>query len=801
MKGGSKGFKKGIKIAGIVLLVLILGGSGLVYYLLNSSLPDVEGSLVVEGLEDSIAISRDEQSRPRIYASEKEDLFFGQGFAQAQDRLWQMELHRRAGQGRVSELVGEGELDFDILLRRTGLSTLAETLREKSQPATIDYMSAYASGINAYLEQLDVLPPEFMMLQFEPEPWSTEDVFHVIAVIVFMTSDNYEEQLLRISLEEELDNELFEDMIPPAYPAIDVPPAWSEDSSFAGNKPDYTLTEMSSRDFTNLLNKKTLHQSNYYPRLSFSCNSWAISPELSETEEALFAFDSHSAIEVPNQFYENHLILEDNMELYGWSVPGMPGLLYGFNDYLAWGMTNTGDTQDLFLEKRHPEEPHLFKYDDEWYEAETSITEIEVAGKETPKELEIIETRHGPLISEDPPISLRWSAHDTEEGFDAMFDMNFAQDWEEFRDALNRFTMPSTQITYADVEGNIASRTVGLIPIRRQGTGALASPGWDPEYGWEGYIPMDDLPELVNPPDGYLATANAVTTLDDYPYIISVDNATGYRMKRIVDMLEKGESFDLEKFKEMQTDWYNAHAEKHLPTILAVLDAHREELDSTEIAAKEVLREWKANPYNIPEAAGPVIFESWYLQLIETIFKDEMSDELYKEFLDYPYLAYENVERFLEQGESSWFDNEEELILKAFRTSVAQMSDKLGNEPTTWRWDEIQSISFDHIIGQEVELLRPIFGRGPHPFGGSQVTVNRAGYRLHRPYEVSNISALRLVANMGSEVTAYGSMPMGQSGHLLSPHFDDQLEKWLAGDYYTIKFNEELSDERTLILE
>ncbi len=799
MAKGNKSWKRTIKIAGIVLALIIVVGVALIYILMRSSLPMVEGKVTVEGLTETVTILRDEKSRPHIYASAKEDLFFGQGYAQAQDRLWQMELHRRAGQGRISELVGEGELDFDILLRTAGLSRLAEKLMQKSSPESLKYLSAYASGINAYLEQKEVLPPEFHLLQFRPEPWSVEDIFSAIAIIVFSTSGNYENELLRVSLEKEIDQELFEDMIPPDYPEMDVPPAWSAKKTSPSKK------EYSGKEFISLMERLSLHNSSYYPALDFSCNSWAISPHLSEKDEALFAFDSHSAIEVPNQFYENRLIMEgegNEIELYGWSVPGMPGMLYGFNDYLAWGMTSTGDTQDLFFEKRHPDDPHLFMYDEEWYEADVHTTEIEVAGKESPEEVEIIETRHGPLISEDPPISLRWSAHDTEEGFDAILDMNFARDWEEFRDALNRFTMPSTQITYADVEGNIASRTVGLIPIRRKGAGVLASPGWDPDYGWEEFIPMDDLPELFNPDEGYVAAANAVTTLDDYPYIISVDNAPGFRMRRIVDMLEEGDSFTPEKMKEMQTDWYNTHAEKHLPELLSVLERHKDELHSTEKAALEVLQDWSNRPQNHPEEAGPVIFEGWYLQLIEIIFREEMGDDLYEEFLDFPYLVYENVERFLHRGESPWFKEEpEDIFLEAFSNIVEKKALKLGDKPSSWEWGEVQSISFDHIISREVELLKPLFSRGPYSFGGGPVTVNRAGYRLYEPYEVSNISALRLVTQMEPEISAFGSMPMGQSGHLLSPHFDDQIEPWMEGNYDELYFHEKLTEKQKLILE
>lgn len=219
-------------------------------------------------------------------------------------------------------------------------------------------------------------------------------------------------------------------------------------------------------------------------------------------------------------------------------------------------------------------------------------------------------------------------------------------------------------------------------------------------------------------------------------------------------------------------------------------------MSRVEADAVEVLKQWSANPVNAREEAGPVIFEGWYLHLIEEIFKEELEKELYRDFLNRRYLVYENVERFLERSESPWLKGDMEgVILTAFQNAVSEAADKLGDNPSSWRWDQLQSISFNHAVGSALGPLSGIFNRGPYPFGGGNMTVGRGQYSLNRPFVVSHIPSIRVVAELGREITAYGSIPMGQSGHPLSPHYDDQIETWMAGEYYPLSFGEVPGDK------
>lgn len=785
-------FKKVLLIAGAIIIILVLGGLSFGYSILRSGLPAYEGTVEVEGLKQQVTIYRDELGRPHIYASTLEDLFFGQGYVHAQDRLWQMELHRRAGQGRISEVIGKSELSTDVLLRTVRLPQIATVLKENSNPKTIAIIESYARGVNAYLEQMKGVPPEFRLLGFKPEPWTADHVFGVAALMAFDSASNYENELFRLTLQKELPGHLFQEMIPPTYPENDVPASWDNAQLPDSVELDQLVSILKRLEFTD---------SKYYPSLCLGSNGWAVGPERSSTGNALFAFDSHDALSLPNLYYENRLVLVDEFDLYGWSAVGMAAMIDGFSDQIAWGLTNIGDTQDLFLEERHPDNQYQFRYGDEWYDAEVIVDSIDVKGMEEPHRFEIIITRNGPLISEDPPISLAWSAMHSEAGFDALLEINMAKNWEEFQAAANKFTMPSTNINYADAEGNIALRTAGLIPIRRQGTGVLISPGWDPAYGWEGFIPMEEMPELVNPPQGFIAAANSLVAREDYPYLISVENAPGYRIRRIVSFLESTNQHSLDTMKQLQTDWYNEHAKRRLPDFVKALHNHRGELTETELAGLQLLEAWLSEPVNASDLAAPAIFEYWYLKLIEEVFLEEMGEELFQSYLRRNYIVYENLERFIERNDSAWFKADlNTLLFNSYQKTINDLVEKLGSNPADWRWDQLQMISFNHDIGNELGPLSGIYNRGPYPFGGGHMTVGRAGHRLYNPFKVSHVATIRVVADMGPQIEAYGVIPAGQSGHPLSKHYDDQIDAWLSGQYYPLYHNQVPPNAKIFVL-
>ncbi|MFO7951632.1 MAG: penicillin acylase family protein [Bacillota bacterium] len=778
--------KKVLFIVFVLLLVIILGGAGFLYFTLRSSIATHTGTKSV-GTTEEASILRSERGAAYIRASNPEDLYFAQGYAHAQERLWQMEFNRSVVQGRLSEAIGADLLESDIYLRKIGLRRIAERVVDKTSPAGRAALQSYARGINAFLEEARQTP-EMLLLGVTPEPWDEVDVAGILALMTFDLGSNFNVEQIRLALKETISPKLYAELRPP-FDDWDTPAIYTEEQVTGSGDPQAILELLDMADLNGL--------SAYLPRLG--SNSWVISPELYAGGTAVMANDPHLGISLPSIWYENCLELEGEMPVYGWSIPGMPLVVIGHNERIAWGMTNIGDTQDLFLEQQHPEDPHRFKYEDEWYTAEVIEEEIKVKGQDEPEILEIIITRNGPLISDDPPMSLRWTAYDIEAStVDAVIDMNQARNWDEFHQAFSDYTIPMQNYVYADVDGNIGFRTAGLAPIRKQGLGLEPVPGWSADYGWEGYIPADEMPELYNPPQGYIATANHRVTDDSYPYMIAIDDATPYRMQRIVEQLRAGDPLTLKDMKAMQTDWFNPHAAARLPGWLELIDGHTGELGDNEQEGLELLKEWAQNPVSSPEAAAPAIYATWYLNFMEEVFKEEMGEEMYERFIANAYIAYKALDYQLEKGESAWFNGSlDELLLTSYQQTIGELEEQLGSDPSQWQWQELQSISFDHALGEE-DMLKPFFNRGPYPYGGDNETVGRANYSLNDPFNVTLAAGLRFIAVMEPQVEAYGVFAGGQSGHFMSNQYDQYIATWLDGDYYKVNgSSDQLLEQQT----
>ena len=755
-----------LALAVVVMLVAVLAGG---YAVLRGALPQYAGSFSHEALDEEVTVYRDGRAIPHIYAATLDDLMFAQGYVQAGERFWQMETHRRFVQGRLSELIGQSMLETDVLLRTIGLKRVAARVFEKTSVEGRHCLEAYAAGVNAFLEE-GPLPPELRLLGIEPEPWTAEDSAGMVALLAYNLGDNWQIEALRLALQEGLEEELFEELLPPYE-------GWVTPAVCTGEKFGPEVLG----NLRGLLVAGNLES--IAPLPSLGSNSWVIAPEKSEDGVAVLANDPHLNLSLPGIWFENHLSLEGEMDVYGWSIPGSPGVVIGHNEFVSWGATNIGDNMDLYLEKQDEDNPRYFQYDGRQYEATTFTEEIRVKGRAEPELLEIVITENGPLVLADPPLSLRWNAYDIEAStVDAVLGMNRAQNWEQFKDALDHFTAPIQTFVYADVEGNIGFRVVGQVPLRGRGQGLMPQPGWHPEACWQGYIPMRELPELFNPEEGFIATANHRVESEGYPYTIDLDAAPPYRMQRIVERLAAKEKFTVEDFCEMQVDWYNRHAAERLPGWVDRLASFSSGLDEAEQRGLVLLQEWSSDPVNDPELAAPAIFQSWYLNLMEDTFREKMGDELYHDFIDGGYTAYNALEYLLEKNGSPWFEDEfDEMLLGAYRRTIEQLTEELGKNPDDWQWQKLQTITFENVLGQ-APLLGALVNRGPYPYGGDHMTVGRAAYSLTDPFKVNSAAGLRFIALMErGALRTWGVVAGGQSGHLLSPHYDDQIESWLEG--------------------
>jgi penicillin amidase len=765
----------GVIIGGLLLVAALvawwLSGSRMVY----------EGRLQFAALDEPVSIRFDARRRPYVRAESLSGALFAQGFLHARERFWQMDLLRRAGSARLAALLGQDLVETDAGLWRAGVPALAERLGDNAGRELEDWIEAYTDGVNAGLASMRQPPPEYLLLGETPEPWRSRDSHAVGAIMAWDSAGNHDAELLRAELERVLPAERLAVFRPTAADADDVPYAWPDAAHAAGqdtgeeaeSDPAFELGVQPTVDRRSAMAFLAATEPSTRPpgaRIRFGSNGWVVAPARSRDGRALFAFDSHDALGLPNLFYEVHLFHSGGRELRGWSVPGLPGVINGFNRLRAWGFTNIGDSQDLVAFEAPPDDVRIER------------RSVRVAGGE-PVEVERRITRFGPLISEDPPLALRWTAQDVESpSLEPLLQLGLAESLEEFRAAMESFPAPVSNITWADTAGRIGFRTVGRLPIRRSGDGLAPVPAAAGEP-WRGLVPTDAMPASIDPGQGYAAAANARVHGSRWPFLVSNDNAPGWRMRRIVEFIEARSDHDLDSMAELQTDHANLQARDDGPRMLELLGGQA----PSEPIAREALAElraWLEDPVNHPDAAGALIFEAWYVALIDRLFAPALDETLYRELLGHRYIVNHALDRLLAQPASPWWrGNADAVVAEALDRALEGLRAEFGDRPERWRLDRRQSLRFEHAFSADVGLLRRLIDRGPFPVGGGHPTVGRAGHIYREPFAVRFGATVRTVLALGDGVEARAVMPGGQSGRFYSRYYDDQLALWLDGSY------------------
>ncbi len=782
--------KAWVKVLLLVLVIVI--GIGLFggYRFTRQGLPVTSGEITAP-VSSRVEIYRDDYGVPHIIAATIEDLFFAHGYAQAQDRLWQMDMNRRGVGGRLAEVIGEDGVDTDIFTLTVGFRRAAENNYRLLSPEGKVHLAAYAAGVNAYIDHnRKNLPQEFTLLGYEPEPWEPVDSLLIAVFMAWYLGGNMDTELFHSVLIEKAGLDLALEIFPdyPDYGPVIAPTV--------GGEPAF-----SSGDVDKLINLSRIAElggrTTYVPGLG--SNNWVISGELTPGKGAFMANDMHLAMGLPSIWHSAHLVLEGQFNVAGAMFPGIPGIIAGYNEHLAWGFTNTGpDVQDLYLLELNPDDPTQYLYEGTWQDAEMISAEFFVKGEEEPRTFEAMVTRFGPEISGvvdlEAPLCLRWTALDGSREFDAVLGMMQATNWDEFTAAMENFMVPTQNVVYADREGNIGYRANGLIPIRNAGSGLLPADGTTSEYEWTGYIDWPELPTLYNPPEGIIVTANHRVIDDDYPYFISSQWAPPYRAMGIWRELGEKESYDFEDMIRAQTSFYNTHAETLAPVLIKALEG--KDFNEAEEEAFEIFRDWLAEPIDLADAAGPAIYNALYMNLLQNTFLDEMGEDLFERFL-HNRASTNSFDRMLLSGRSGWFNNintaqsetRDEIILLSFIDVVAELENALGGKPSTWQWGELHTITFRHNMGA-VALLAHFYNRGPYPIGGGFHTPANMSYQMVDPYGATHSAPWRLIVNMDTR-EAIEASAIGVSGHPFSDHYDDQAELWLEGNYKEVIFEVE----------
>ncbi|NKB20897.1 MAG: penicillin acylase family protein [Alphaproteobacteria bacterium] len=747
----------------LLFMVIVIIAAGWAW--LRTSLPIIEGSLNLPGLQAKTEIGRDQFGIPHIKASSEHDAYYALGVAHAQDRLWQMDFQRRLGAGRLSEILGGPTLDTDKYMRTLGLYQKAKASFQHLDKNTRAALTAYTKGVNAWLTEhrnswSRAWPVEFYLLRYRPEPWTVADSLVWGRMMAIFLSQNSRTEILRAQLLKTLKQADVEMLLPP-YPS-DGPRSFA---TLFGNVPSALAVSSAS-------------------------NSWVLSGTRTAAGKPMLANDPHLRFRTPALWYLASITTPERT-LSGATVPGLPFTVLGQNGKIAWGVTAAEtDVQDLFVETLNPEDLGQYQTPD-GYQPFTSITEhIGVKGKPDVT-LKIRITRHGPILSDHNPalarlagpgkvMTIQTPAIDPiDKTAAALYGINHAKDWASFRTALRDWHAPHMNISYADQAGNIGLIAPGRVPIRKQGSGLVPADGSTSDADWQGYIPFDELPQLYNPSSGKIANANNPVPTASYRYPLGNYRAPGYRAKRIDQQLDKTKPKTMDDMSRLQQDAVSAMAQELLPLML------KQTPRAPEIAAMlDQLSRWDHRMAR--EAAEPLIFLTWLRELNRQLFRDELG----KTFGAYWGLRPLTIKRVL-SGEAKWCDDTTTeplescggMLARALGTALKSLSDTYGADQASWKWGAAHFAKLDHPVLGRVPVIGSLFNIRL-PSDGGPYTINRGNTLIRNPgnpFASVHGAAYRGIYDLDDPSKSRYIIAPGQSGNWFSPHYKDLAKRWRDG--------------------
>lgn len=806
-----------------VVLLLVAAGSG--WWWARASLPALDGQLALPGLGAPVEVLIDGYGVPTAYARDVEDAWFAAGALHARDRLWQMELYRRVTRGRLSEVMGEATLAIDQRFLTLGLRQAAAEEWSRATPAVRTALERYAAGVNAIASTLTgrQRPIEFQVLGITWAPWTPEDSLAVGRLLAWRLAENHQAELVRGALAAKLGETAARELggrYPADGPAIlDGVAPFPPSPTSAGSSAVAPIAEVEGASPTRPAGPNPTEarraEAPWPPGLEWlrpgvkrgNSNNWVVAGRRTNSGRAILANDPHLPIEFPSVWYELHLVAA-GLDVTGVTVPGVPFVVLGHNARVGWGITNTGaDVQDLFLERIQVGNKRAF-HRGEWIPVEVTPADIPVRGHSRPYPFEAWKTRNGPIFADvglewdGPPAwlspegrpadergaySIRWDAGgDLAAPFEAL---NRSTDWASFTAAVESFALPSSNLVYVDVDGNIGYAMSGRLPVRTGGDGSLPIDGGSGAGAWTGTVPPASLPRVINPPAGFIASAN--NEIDrKFPGLITRDWAAPFRATRLVEQLSKAESVDLDAMLALQNDRRSLAADAVLAGLESAITAGRARAaEASAVAALEQLAQWD----RVVDARPVVsLYEAFEDALWRRTFVDEMDEPLFL-----PFYEWAGAERFaglhvvLGERQSRWFDDittvdrretRDEIMLLAARDAEERLQAEYGGGAGR-AWDQVHAARFEHPLGGAAFPLAWLFNRGPVPVAGDGTTVMRVSWNRRRPFAAWEYPSWRQILHAGQWDESRVSLPAGQSGHPLSPHYFDQNEIWREGGY------------------
>lgn len=838
-------------LIGLLAVIVVIVGAAL--FLINDwtrgPLPTLAGEVrianaasqtstsgTVTGLSGEVEIIRDNWGVPHIYADTPYDLFFAQGYAQAQDRWWQMEFSRHIGSGRIQELTGQNDavMGNDVFIRVAGWRTAAEKDFEVTDPEVVAILQSFSDGVNSYILNRDKsdLALEYNFLgvtgvNINIEPWTPVDSLAWAKVMAWDLSGNRDIELLYSALVNKLGAEVAADWLPP-YPYGDKPTILqAEDLPISEASAALPVSEVGRPAISTVLaGGITASSPLYYRDPDIGSNNWVVSGSLTTTGAPLLANDPHLGIQMPSIWYEIGLHCRTVSEacpydVTGFALPAAPAVIIGHNARIAWGVTNVGpDTQDLYTLKINPENPLQYEWNGEWRDMTTRDEVIRFGDSTETVTIQVRETHLGPVINDyeiaddgtlggfnsAEPIAFRWTAlQERSELMQAVMLLNRAQNWDDFRNALQHWDSPSQNVIYADVDGNIGYQMPGNIPIRAAGhSGILPVDGSTDAFDWRGYVPFDNLPRIFNPERGWIATANEAVVPPEYyvqlsealgdqfgadsNYVFALDWDYGYRAQRIEELLTTTGPHSADTFKTIHGDNQSISAIELQP-YLSALDFGGAEYNE--------LRDWLFTDWDFQfsiESQQAGLYAYFWRQLTENFLNDQ-TEGIFEGGGGAQLMWM--VHQLAEEPENVWWDDtrtaditetRDEILIRSFREAVDRIKAERGADRSQWQWGAMHTATFvSNPLGLSgIDLIEQMVNRGPVAAAGGSAIVNATNWNFSNSdsFELSSLPSMRFIADL-SDLSASQTMhTTGQSGHPFSPHYGDMIDPWRLIQYH-----------------
>ena len=816
----------------LIALQAIIIVAGVVIF--RMPLPDHEVDVSGLPLTDFVEVIRDDRGIPHIYGTNVDDILFAQGYVHAQDRFWQLEFWSHLSTGRLASLIGEPGVGADLLFRTFGFNRVALEEYENLPPEFKQDLINYTNGINAYIESRpqNRLSLEHFFLQFLNADYKVGNYepHYPLAWAKMMAYDlngNFQQEIRNSKTFNTLTPDV-EELLTPPYPEEHpyIVEEWEGKGSFASLEKQNNLKQIYQSVFIKYVTKDL--QTNQ----SLGSNSWAISGEHTDSGLPLLANDPHLSVQLPAIWYENGLHCypknrDCELDVVGFSFAGSPYIVIGHNSYIAWGFTNMGpDVQDLFVEKINPSNPNQYEVDGEWKDMDRVTEIIEVAGSE-PIIIEVRSTHHGPIVSDrsypinlNPEedqfsfadearielpdnfsVSLSWPALIPGSTFVGIRDFNYAKNWDEFREASRLFDVPAQILLYADIDGNIAYQSPGKLPIRAEGQlGDLPIPGWLSENDWLGFVPFEELPYTINPSSGYIITANqSVHPEQPWPNYY----ARGYRAEAIERVINQyiSQKISVEDMEAMQINNYDYSAAYILPYVF-----NNVYMDSNILTS---MKEWAISESKFEmniDSSGAAAWAVFYKHLAEQTFEElVVTDKLGNEISLQPGNSDSTSEIFRtllkDPNHIMWDDintpqkeNLTDILERTLVLADENIISLFGTEDyDKWSWGELHTITYPtNLLGEAgIPILTNIVNIGPVEAGGSSLAINSTDWGFGDDFTIGSYPSMRMVVDLSNFDNSLTVLPSGQSGHVMSKYYDDQVDNWISNNMYPLYFSRE----------